>query len=183
MTAEHDAVVYDLDGTLVRLDVDWDAAAVDAADALAARGVDTDGMTLWDSLERADEGGYRGSVEAVLADHEREGARTSERLSLAGDLPLPVPVGVCSLNCEAACHIALETHDLDGHVETVVGRDTVSTHKPDPEPLLAAVRGLGADPGEALFVGDSERDAEAARRAGVDFQYVREHTAVDGRRS
>jgi phosphoglycolate phosphatase len=183
VTAEYDAVVYDLDGTLVRLDVDWDAAAVDAADALAARGVDTAGMDLWDVLERADEGGYRGPIEAVIADHEREGARTADRLPLAEDLPRAVPVGVCSLNCEAACHLALETHGLAGHVEVVVGRDTVDSYKPDPEPLLAAVRGLGAEPAETLFVGDSERDAETARRASVDFQHVRERTATDGRSS
>ncbi len=183
VTAEYDAVVYDLDGTLVRLDVDWDAAAVDAAEALAAKGVDTVGMSLWDSLERAEETGHRQSIEAVLADYEREGARTSDRLPLADDLPLDVPVGVCSLNCEAACRIALETHGLDEYVEVVVGRDTVDTYKPDPESLLATVRGLGAEPGGTLFVGDSESDAEAARRAGVDFQHVRERTAADGRRS
>jgi haloacid dehalogenase superfamily, subfamily IA, variant 1 with third motif having Dx(3-4)D or Dx(3-4)E len=177
--AEYDAVVYDLDGTLVRLNVDWDDAAVDAADTLAARGVDTGGMDLWEVLERADEGGHRRSIETVLADHEREGARTSDRLRLADDLPRAVPVGVCSLNCEAACHIALAEHGLDGHVDVVVGRDTVDAYKPDPEPLLAAVRGLEADPGETLFVGDSERDAESARRAGVDFQYVRERTAAE----
>ncbi|PSQ58392.1 MAG: phosphoglycolate phosphatase [Halobacteriales archaeon SW_9_67_25] len=171
---EYDAVVYDLDGTLVCLDVDWGAAAVEAAEVLAARGIDTGGMDLWDMLERADEEGYRGSLESVLTDHERAGARTADPLPLAEDLPLPVPVGVCSLNCEAACHIALETHGLDGHVDVVVGRDTVDTYKPDPEPLLAAARGLGAEPDETLFVGDSESDAEAARRAGVAFQHVRE---------
>jgi len=174
VTAEYDAVVYDLDGTLVRLDVDWGAVAEEAAAALSARGVDTAGMNLWDVLEAADDAGHRATVEEVIAAHEREGARTSRRLPTADELPLDVPVGVCSLNCEAACRLALETHGIDGYVTAVVGRDTVDTYKPNPEPLLTAIRELSADPGRTLFVGDSERDAEAARRAGVQFQYVGE---------
>jgi phosphoglycolate phosphatase len=178
VTADHDAVVYDLDGTLVRLDVDWDAVTEDAAAVLSARGIDTAGMNLWDVLERAQEGGFRPKIEAVIADHERAGARTASRLPLAEELPTDVPAGVCSLNCEAACRIALEMHDLDRHVDTIVGRDTVGAHKPDPEPLLTAIRGLATEPRRALFVGDTDRDAETAQRAGVPFQYVSDRTTA-----
>jgi len=72
------------------------------------------------------------------------------------------------LNCEAACRIALETHAIDG-IGTVVGRDTVATEKPDPEPLLETVRRLDGDPADTVFVGDSERDERTAARAGVDY--------------
>jgi len=175
VTADYEAVVYDLDGTLVRLAVDWDEVTTDAASVLSARGVDTDGMDLWDILERADAEGLRGTVESTIADHEREGARTSRRLRLATALTGELPVAVCSLNCEAACRIALEIHGLDSHVDAIVGRDTVDGHKPDPEPLLAAVRGLSVAPERALFVGDSERDEVTARRAGVPFEYADDH--------
>jgi len=178
VTAEYDAVVYDLDGTLVRLDVDWDAVATEAAGVLSARGHDTAGMDLWDMLEAVEGEVSRRTVEDVVAEYEREGARTSRRLPLAEDLPLSVPVAVCSLNCEAACRIALEMHGLDRYVDVVVGRDTVDAVKPDPEQLLAALRGLGVGTDTALFVGDSERDAEAARRAGVGFQWTEER--LDG---
>jgi len=173
---EYDAVVYDLDGTLVRLNVDWDAVTEEAAAVLSARGVDTAGTSLWDILETAEKRGYRAKVEEVIADHEREGARTSRQLPVARELPVGVPTGVCSLNCEAACRIALEVHGLDGHVDAVVGRDTIEVHKPDPEALLTVVRALSAAPGRTLFVGDTERDAEAARRAGVEFQHVHDRT-------
>jgi len=172
---EYDAVVYDLDGTLVRLNVDWDAVTEEAAAVLSARGVDTAGTSLWDILETAEKRGYRAKVEGVIADHEREGARTSRQLPVARELPVGVPTGVCSLNCEAACRIALEIHRLDSHVDAIVGRDTVDGHKPDPEPLLAAVRGLSVAPKRALFVGDSERDEVTARRAGVPFEYADDH--------
>lgn len=169
----YEAIVYDLDGTLVRLDVDWDAVTEDAAAVLRARGLETEG-SLWDHLRRAEEAGerHRQAIEEVIADHEREGARSAARLPLADELPTGVPTGVCSLNCEAACRIALERHGLDGYVDAIVGRDTLSTHKPDPEPLLTTVEGVGADPRATLFIGDSDSDRVTAERADIDFRAV-----------
>ncbi|WP_313695859.1 HAD family hydrolase [Halorarum halobium] len=169
---EFDAVVYDLDGTLVRLAVDWDEATRDVVTLFERHGHETNGMGLWELLERADDVGLRTELEEILAEHERDGARLSERLSPADDLPLSVATGVCSLNCESACRVALEGHRLSDHVDAVVGRDTVGTYKPDPEPLLATLRMLETPPEEALFVGDSERDELTADRAGVAFEWV-----------
>ena len=171
-------VVFDLDGTLVRLAGDWDAVAAAARAALHERGVDPP-RDLWTILEVADEAGHRPAVERVIARHEREGARRSERLPAADTVPGssggPIAVGVCTLNCEEAARLALETHGIAGvDRDAVVGRDTVATEKPDPEPLLETIRRLDADPASALFVGDGERDERTADRAGVDFLYVSE---------
>jgi phosphoglycolate phosphatase-like HAD superfamily hydrolase len=171
----YDAIVYDLDGTLVRLDVDWDRVTEEAAVILSARGIDTDGMTLWDVLETADEHGIRRQVEEKICEHERAGARSADRVPVADALPADMPVAVCSLNCEAACRIALELHGLDRNVTAIVGRDTVETHKPDPEPLLASIRALDAQPSQSLFVGDTERDKLTAERAGVPFEWASAH--------
>ncbi len=163
---EYGTVVFDLDGTLVRLDVDWVEVATAVADALDDRGVDPP-EELWSMLEAADRSGHRDAVEAVIAGFEREGARRSERLPAADTVP-DGPVGVCSLNCEDACHIALGEHAIDG-IGAVVGRDTVATEKPHPEPLLETVRRLDGEPTGTLFVGDSDRDERAAERAGTDY--------------
>ena len=168
-----DAIVYDLDGTLVELLVDWETVARDATEMFADAGVDVAGVDLWEMLDRAPDAGVADDLEALVAGYEREGARTSERLPAADVLAeIDLPVGVCSLNCESACRIALETHDLTPYVDAVVGRDSVATRKPDPEPLLATVRALSATPDRTLFVGDSERDEVAAERAGTAFEYV-----------
>jgi phosphoglycolate phosphatase len=55
--------------------------------------------------------------------------------------------------------------------------DHVSRSKPDPEMLLLACSQIGIQPGEALFVGDDERDIEAGRAAGcktaaVTYGYI-----------
>ncbi len=177
MSAAYDAIVYDLDGTLVELDVDWEAARDDAAAVLSAHGVDTSEMGLWDVLEAAEPNGVLERVNEAIAEHEREGARSATRLQLADEFPHEVPVGVCSLNSEAACRIALELHGLDGHVNAVVGRDSTDAYKPDPKPLLEAVPAIGAEPASTLFVGDGERDALTAERAGLPFQYVADRLA------
>ena len=51
--------------------------------------------------------------------------------------------------------------------ETVVGCDDTDCHKPDPEPVYAAMQRLCIDDaGDILFVGDSPADIWAARNAG-----------------
>ena len=184
--AGYDAVVYDLDGTLVDLPVDW-AAVADAVRAVyAEHGADPPSEELWELLQAADEFGLEAPVEEAIARRERSGARESTRLPLADRLasadgaPARPPAGVCSLNCEAACRIAVETHGLGDAVvaDAIVGRDTVGSRKPDPASLLAAVERLGAEPATALFVGDSRRDAVAAERGGVDFAWVSDLTGA-----
>ena len=171
--AEYAGVVYDLDGTLVTLAVNWDAVANDVIRVYEDAGIDATGAGLWSLLEDAEEHGIADAVEAAISRHEREGARRSRRCGLADELAdRSVPIGVCSLNCEAACRIALETHGLAADVDAVVGRDSVATHKPDPEPLVATLAALGVEPANALFVGDSLRDKKTANRAGVAFEYV-----------
>ena len=170
---EYDAVVYDLDGTLVDLDVDWGAVAVDVREVYETAGKTPPSDGLWEMLEGASDAGLEADVESTIAAHEREGARTAPRLAHADELlERTVPVGVCSLNCKDACRIALEEQGLDEAVDAVVGRDTVATRKPDPEPLLETVRKLGVEPENAVFVGDSERDELTAQRAGTAFEYV-----------
>lgn len=168
------AIVYDLDGTLLRLEVDWDDVLADLRAIYRDEGIHfSDAEGVWELLERAHQNGLAADVEAAIADHERAGARTSVRLGLADDVTTrSVPVGICSLNCEDACRIGLEKHDLEPHVDAVVGRDTVGARKPDPKPLLAAVDVLDVVPAETLFVGDSASDEKTADRAGTRFAYV-----------
>ena len=167
-------VVYDLDGTLVSLPVDWEAARADLAADLRSIGLDPGDDDLWELLELATATGNRDRFEAVVGEHERAAARAAPALSLADELRgREGPVGVCSLNSEAACRIALSRHGLDA--DAVVGRDSVGgRYKPDPEPLRATLAAMGVDGGTAEFVGDSERDRETAERAGVRFRWAEE---------
>lgn len=66
----------------------------------------------------------------------------------------------------------LEYHGLRAPFAVIVGGERVARPKPDPAPLHVALGELGCRPEQALYVGDSVVDAEAAQRAGVSFVAV-----------
>jgi pyrophosphatase PpaX len=51
--------------------------------------------------------------------------------------------------------------------DVLVGADDTERHKPDPDPLLEALRRLDAEPEDAAYVGDSPFDIRAAKAAGL----------------
>ncbi|MDD5242340.1 MAG: HAD-IA family hydrolase [Sulfuricella sp.] len=61
----------------------------------------------------------------------------------------------------------MEQLRLIGRAASIISGDTCAHPKPHPEPLLCASREIGADPANCLYVGDAERDIEAARAAGM----------------
>lgn len=61
----------------------------------------------------------------------------------------------------------LDLVGLEGTMEVIIGSDTVTRHKPDPEPVLRALAEFGAQPEDAVFIGDSHHDVAAGRAAGV----------------
>ena len=61
----------------------------------------------------------------------------------------------------------LEGLGLAERVGVVVGGDTCARAKPFPDPLLHAIDKLGVPAQYALYVGDDERDVQAARAAGM----------------
>jgi phosphoglycolate phosphatase len=66
----------------------------------------------------------------------------------------------------------LEQFGLLPYFDHVQGTDGFAC-KPEPEVVLRSVAALGAKPEDCLFVGDSETDMEAGRRAGVRTCAVR----------
>jgi phosphoglycolate phosphatase len=72
---------------------------------------------------------------------------------------------ICTNKPGPATVAALRDAGLQDHFDAYVAGDSLSTRKPHPAMLEAALG--GARPG--LFVGDSEVDAETAERAGVPF--------------
>lgn len=173
MNGDYDAVVYDLDGTLVRLAVDWMDVEREVAARLREAGVDPSEHDMWEMLDAAEVAGVGDDVHELIAAHERDGATRAERLPGADEpATLDVPTAVCSLNCEAACRTALDRHDLLESFRVVAGRDTVPARKPDPRALTWVLDELGVAPERALFVGDSESDLTTAERAGTDFRWA-----------
>jgi phosphoglycolate phosphatase len=56
---------------------------------------------------------------------------------------------------------------LERWLDCIVGGDSCERRKPDPEPLLFACQSLQVPAAQALMVGDSTNDVQAARAAGI----------------
>jgi pyrophosphatase PpaX len=77
-------------------------------------------------------------------------------------------LGIVTSKKRKATRMGLARCELpEAWFEAVVTADDVQRYKPDPEPVLEALRRVGADPDEALFVGDSTHDMKSGRVAGV----------------
>ena len=57
--------------------------------------------------------------------------------------------------------------ELAEHFDVVIAHEDTERHKPDADPVLAAVERLGAEPSQAAYVGDSPFDIQAAKAAGA----------------
>lgn len=60
----------------------------------------------------------------------------------------------------------LKALKIDHYFAQVVGGDSLPAKKPDPLPLLTVLESVGCLPEQALMLGDSRNDVEAARAAG-----------------
>jgi len=61
----------------------------------------------------------------------------------------------------------LEQLELDARFACVVSGDTLAQRKPHPLPLLHAAQLAQAEPAHCIYVGDAERDIQAARAANM----------------
>jgi phosphoglycolate phosphatase len=74
---------------------------------------------------------------------------------------------------------------LSKRARAVVSGDTLAHRKPHPLPLLHAAEKMGIAPSECVYVGDAERDTQAAQAAGMysliaGFGYLGDDDRADG---
>lgn len=180
---ERPALVFDLDGTLIDSAPDIHAAAnkVFAARGLngfpfeTVRGFIGNGVGVLVSRLLESQGlDGQGALQAELvADFVRLYEEAFDLTSLYPNVAEALsqlhaaghPLAICTNKPEVPARAALRHFRLDRLFPVVIGGDSLPQRKPDPAPLRAAIAALGV--GEAIFVGDSEVDAETARAAGV----------------
>ncbi|RXZ78734.1 pyrophosphatase PpaX [Paenibacillaceae bacterium] len=76
-------------------------------------------------------------------------------------------LGVVTTKMRLTTDRGLKLTGLDQYVKTIVTIDDVTHAKPHPEPVVKAMRQLGALPEQTLMVGDSVVDIESAAAAGA----------------
>jgi phosphoglycolate phosphatase len=185
-------IVFDLDGTLVDSapDLAYSIDAMLASLGLPPRGLDQVRRFLGNGAERLVKRALTGEMwqepdpalyEAALARflnlyNELNGNHTSvypgvyealRRLHAAG-----IPLCVLTNKKRLFTEPLLKAKMLEGFFGFCVCGDDLATQKPDPGPLLHAMRRLGVSAPATWMVGDSATDVATARAAGVKILAV-----------
>lgn len=115
-------------------------------------------------------------VEALIARYREYQLANHDRLTHAYDAVVETldalrvarhPLGIVTSKTASLARRGLEHVGLGSHFDVIVGCDTCERHKPDPDPVLFALRELGLEANQAVFVGDSVHDMLAGNAAGV----------------
>ncbi len=200
MSRQIDAVIFDLDGTLM----DSQPPVLKATkEALARFGI----VASDDEVRRRFGGGSRNLMSFFLVRDLGE-ARADERIDAAVEAKntlqteystaaklLPGVVELLSQLKQDEFRLAIATmgagsvarrvlfhNSIDSYFEAVLTADDVTRPKPDPEILTTTAERLGVDASSCLYVGDSTHDLDASRASGMPFVLADTGLFVDGQR-
>ncbi len=77
------------------------------------------------------------------------------------------PMGIVTSKSNEMMDRALDLTGIAPYMQSKIGCDSCSIHKPDPFPVRMALGELGYEASEAVFVGDSPHDVNAGNSAGA----------------
>lgn len=170
--ASYAAFVFDFDGTLFDLPVDWKAVR---RDLYALTGVRMEEISIFKVIKEltASNPALRARLFAAIDAHEAPAAELAApiagALELIPSLAARAGVALVTMQGRAACIRVLERYGVYGWFRVVLTREDSLERS---EQILAACRALDAHPRDALFVGDKRSDLEAGREAGAGVVLV-----------
>ena len=188
--AQVKAVVFDLDGTLIASNHDYDEMARRVKLILEESGAPAEALSqqgrVWEKIQ----GGLRslqelglppGRIKDIL-DRIDEALNEVEVSSVASVELKPgavgllayirgsgIKIGVATRSCVEYARRSIEASRLTEYFDVVLARDEVEFPKPDPRHLLQVLDELGVSPQDSVFIGDTETDQRTARAAGIPF--------------
>ena len=76
-------------------------------------------------------------------------------------------IGIVTSRTRVSANHYLDMFDLKGFFDDMVTCDDTDIHKPNPEPLLLAIKRMGVTKDECIMIGDGPFDIKCANNAGV----------------
>jgi HAD superfamily hydrolase (TIGR01549 family) len=180
MTEPVKAVLFDIDGTLVDsnyLHIDaWDRALTEVGHPVNTwrihRAIGMDSGKLLEALleddvealgDRAKEAHTR--LYEAAGDRLRSFGQSQELLRTLAERGYEVVLATSAPENEL--EMLRRTLDVEDAIATLTSAEDVAEAKPSPDIVQVALQKAGVAPDEAIFVGDTVWDVEAAGRAGV----------------
>ena len=177
------AVIFDLDGTLVKFNLDYKTVRAETKQILTNEGLPASIFSLDESIfemikkaqvfmknngkGEKEMSRIKGAVLKLAERHEVEAARNTELLPGVGETlrmlkKMKLKLGLFTINCDTATNYILQQLGLKQFFDAVVTRDCVEMVKPAPEHLQSALEMLNISPEEVVVVGDSVSDVKSA---------------------
>ncbi|MFC2175099.1 HAD family hydrolase [archaeon] len=161
------AILFDMDDTLLHLNVDWSAVREKMNEYSSQYGIDIPPGIL-EGLIGIQEEKVKAGLFGIMDEYEANGWQDSYLLPHAKEVLDSLEgysLAVVTGNGRKATSKVLEKHGLTEYFGAVVTRE--DGQKPLPDPIYVALERLGCEAGDAVFVGNGLNDARAASAAGV----------------
>lgn len=187
-----DAVIFDLDGTLIHSAPDIHAALnsvlaqhsypklkLDDVKLMIGGGPE---LLIRRALASLDIQAAAGEIDSLTAEFEQAYLDRDSRLTTLAPgarelleylVAQDISVGICSNKPQRLCQTSLEKLEVRGLVDVVRGSGPCFPIKPHPAVLLATIDDLNTTAEHVLYVGDSSTDVSTGRSAAVDVALVR----------
>jgi phosphoglycolate phosphatase len=177
------AVVFDFDGTLALLNIDFKEMRRDILDLAAPYGISEDGMErlfvlemiaeMRDRIGRSspgDEGAFSGRALRLVTDREVAGSVNSHLFPGVKEMLVElrrrgIKTGILTRNCLEA--VTAIFPDIRGYSDAVVTRDDTERVKPHPNHIRIVLGRLNEEPTQSAMVGDHPMDILVGKQVGA----------------
>jgi phosphoglycolate phosphatase len=177
------AVVFDFDGTLALLNIDFKKMRLDILDLAVSYRISIDGLEQLFVLEAITEirrriGPDSSGRGVSFARQAMELVTHREMTGAANSLLFPgvremfrelrgrgIKTGILTRNCLEAVTVIFP--DIRDCIDAVVTRDDTPRVKPDPEHIRVILRRLNQDPSRSAMVGDHPMDISVGKEVGA----------------
>lgn len=177
------AIVFDFNGTLAKLNIDFNKMRQEVLELIYSYGVDAKDLPADHLLEIINSAGeilkaksgknaksFMRNAYEIIEQQEIQAAHNGELFVETKDLLLRlaaagISTGVITRNCVEAIHI--EFPDISSYCRVVICRDHVENVKPHPDHLNKALQFLGSPARNSLMIGDHPLDIKTGQAAGT----------------
>lgn len=182
------AVIFDLDGTIAKFNIDYRAVRAEVRSLLIRAGMPASTLSvnesIFEMLKKTEIFMKNsGHTEKAIEQIRREALETAEKYELeAAKYTSPFPgvketlkalkemglkIGLCTINSEKSTEFMLKRFRISEFFDALTPRNKVRNVKPNTEHLEATLNALEVKPQEAVVVGDSVIDMKCARDLGA----------------